>query len=81
MMDLWRGVAVFDLGCKQMSRDPQALVLKLQNWLKSREFKSKKLKARALIREAEVKTARKSKSQPAAYRSKKKENLYSWPER
>lgn len=48
------------------------LVLKLKNGLNSREFKRKKAKARALTRETEGETARKSKSRPAAYRQKRK---------
>lgn len=50
------------------------LVLKLKNDLNSREFKRKKAKARALKREAEGETARKS--QPAAYRLKKRKSVH-----
>lgn len=51
------------------------LVLKLKNGLNSREFKRKKAKARALMRETEGETARKSKSRPAAYRLKKRKYM------
>lgn len=72
MMNLWRRVAVFDLSCKQMSRDLLILSFKVQKWTELKGIQEKKAKARALLREAEGETARKSKSQPAAYRLKKK---------
>ena len=80
MMNLWKRVAVFDLSCKQMSRDLPDLSSKAPEWTETKGIQEQKVEARALIREAEGETARKSKSQPAAYRPKK-ENLYSWPER
>lgn len=79
MMNLWRRVAVFDLNCKQMSKD--LLILKVQKWIELKGIQEKKAKARALLREAEGETARKSKSQPAAYRLKKKESHCSCTEK
>lgn len=80
MMNSRRGVAVFDLGCKQTSRVLPDLSFKAPELTEIEGIQEQKVKARALIREAEGETARKSKSQPAAHRPRK-ESLYSWSER
>lgn len=59
---------MFDLSCKQISRDVLVLSFKAQKWTELKGIREKNAKARALIREAEGETARKSKSQPATYR-------------
>lgn len=80
IMILWRRVAVFDLGCKQTSRVLPVPSFKAPELTEIKAIQEQKVKARALIKEAEGETARKSKSQPATHRPKE-ESLYSWPER
>lgn len=58
-----------------MSKDLPDLSFKAPELTEIKGIQKQKVKARALIRKAEGETARKSKSQPAAYRQKKKKSI------